>query len=336
MLDWIKRHPYLTAALVVGLIVLILIFRARSASAGAGASTAAAGPSEALQAAQLSASTQLQGAQIAAGVAASNANAAVAAQQVQANAQVQIAQLKQQEDLQNIVTSGQVQSQNISAGLQAVQAQTGAQVAINAETVAGTTELARVQTAGQVQIAGFAAQTNQDEIAAAAAEQESINATQLGLAQTAAAVSVNQTNQAAKVSIANIGLQTDVVNRQADIAYTQLVQSGATQRQAISTTGAVETTAIQTAGATQRSAIGATEAVDLSQLGYAHETQAGVLDLLQSGALGNPNRAAVASNLIAPGSGGPIAVSGNAANANIFSGFLNLASRVGSSLFGGV
>jgi len=59
MVEWVKEHPYLTGATVLGLFVLIMIFRRGSSSAPA--ASGAYGPSEGLQATALQTGASLQG-----------------------------------------------------------------------------------------------------------------------------------------------------------------------------------------------------------------------------------------------------------------------------------
>ena len=226
MIAWVKAHPYLSGGLILGLIVFYFIYRSISSSNAAAASATynpATDPS--LLAAQLQAGTQTQLATTAATVAQNQTNAELAAVQTSADA------------------------------LAAAKVQTGAQVSLADIQTQGMVDLATIQTNGQVTIAGQAAQTQQDQIAAAEAEQASINATQLGLA-----------NVAAGVSIAGINYQTDVVNRQADIAYTTLVQGGETTRAGISAAKTLGTQQIQQGTTLGLSAISAQKTIDLSQI----------------------------------------------------------------------
>ena len=87
-MEWIKSHPYLTAALTIGAIILFFVFRGRSSGGTqviqTGPSDAAIASGNALQAAQIQAQ---------AGLAAQNAalQAAIAGKQIESNTQVQLA-----------------------------------------------------------------------------------------------------------------------------------------------------------------------------------------------------------------------------------------------------
>jgi hypothetical protein len=65
MVEWIESHPYLTGGLVLALVVLFFLLRgSSSSSSGTTVSTVASGPSEALQAAGITAGTSQNIAQI--------------------------------------------------------------------------------------------------------------------------------------------------------------------------------------------------------------------------------------------------------------------------------
>jgi hypothetical protein len=178
MLEWIKRHPYLSGGLALGLLVLFFVIRSRSSAAAntAGTSGTAGGLSEqsyvALQEANLQASTQLQGAQIAAGAQANQTAAELAATQVQANAATTQTQLQQQTQLQNILTSGQVGLEQINAQLQLGQTQ-------SANTLAATQSTNETQ----LGIVGVQAQTLQDQYTQATAQAKIVSDAQVSMAQ---------------------------------------------------------------------------------------------------------------------------------------------------------
>lgn len=103
---WIEEHPYLTGGLVLGLLLIWFIVRSRSASA-ATTSTVSTGPSDALQAAELSAGVQQQQAYLAAQTQIAGYGAAVNSQQLQSAASVAASQLSA--GVQTTQTAAQLQ-----------------------------------------------------------------------------------------------------------------------------------------------------------------------------------------------------------------------------------
>lgn len=106
--EWAERHPYLLGSLILGVILVWFWLRSRSqaASSSAGA-TAYTGPSEALQAAELSAGVQTQQAALAAQTQVAGYNAAVNSQQLQSAAAIQEASLAS--NVTNTQTAAQLQ-----------------------------------------------------------------------------------------------------------------------------------------------------------------------------------------------------------------------------------
>ena len=167
IIDWLKEHPYLAGGGALGILILFLLLRGGSSNSGGTTTIAASGPSESLQAAQLSSATQLQEVQAQA-TAAGNAQSAQVAENAANNAAaIQLAQLKQQTDLQSIVSGGQVQLGVADTQLKAIQAQIGGQVSIsqNSDTA-------------QVSIAGIQAGILKDQYDNQAAVQEAITTAQ--------------------------------------------------------------------------------------------------------------------------------------------------------------
>lgn len=90
VIDWIKSHPKWTAGLVVIFVLLVWVLNRGTASSGANNASTASGPSDAVQAAAITAQAQVQAAQIA-----GNAQTA----QVNANADVSKAYIASQVDI---------------------------------------------------------------------------------------------------------------------------------------------------------------------------------------------------------------------------------------------
>jgi hypothetical protein len=120
IVEWAKEHPKLAIALVAGIIVLIYLYiRRSSASAAAAATTTASGLSEAgylqMNATELSAATQIQGQTIAAGVATQQSTDALQAKQIDAATQLGIAQLQAGVANNTLYAQSGISSQNITA-----------------------------------------------------------------------------------------------------------------------------------------------------------------------------------------------------------------------------
>jgi hypothetical protein len=327
-MHWIKEHPYLSGSLVLVAIILFFVIRRASSGTASASAPAAGGPSEGLLAAQLQASTQLQGATIAATAQQNQVNAQLAAVQVTSAADVQKAQLAQTVALQNIVTGGDVANQANAYNLEAVKAQTGAQVSLADIQAQGALGLAQIQTGGQVAIAGQAAQVNEAQIAANIQEQQIIGATQLGLAQTAADVQKNTTN------------------RQADIAYTELTQAGMTTRNAQTIQGNLDYTQMVQQGQTTRTAIttagnvataqtNAMTTVDLQAMADKYGIDTSLISGLNAGQYGNPNRAQLAADIATGTQSSSISGPGNAQSASVWGSFWNFAKSIPGALSGG-
>src|SRR6266567_1924840 len=82
MIEWVKEHPYLSGGIVLGAVILFFLLRGSGSGGARSAPASAGGPSEALQAAQLQASTQLQMSQNAGTAQTNLVNAQVAATQI--------------------------------------------------------------------------------------------------------------------------------------------------------------------------------------------------------------------------------------------------------------
>jgi hypothetical protein len=118
IVEWAKEHPKLAIALAAGIIVLIYLYSRRS-SAAAAATTTASGLSESgyiqLQTSQLAAATQVQGQAIAAGVATQQSTDALQAKQIDAATQLGIAQLQAGVANNTLYAQSGISSQDITA-----------------------------------------------------------------------------------------------------------------------------------------------------------------------------------------------------------------------------
>ncbi len=236
-MDWIREHPYLAGTLAVFVVVLFLVFRARSSASTSQQVAVASGPSDALQAASLQAQVQQQGIQAAADVSSQQTGAALAAHL--ADVQASLAQTSAARDvgLQAILTQGSTADYTAAAGLQAVEAQTGAAVNI-ADTQAGAgVQVAAIQGSTAVQLAGIQAPVYQAQIAAALAATENTNATSLGIAgiqgavtisgqQTSLAASQDANATAAKINEQNVGGAVQVAEIQAGTQNLAITTAG--------------------------------------------------------------------------------------------------------------
>lgn len=312
MMHWIKEHPYISGAFIL-LIIIWFALRRSASNAAAATAVGQSGPSEALQAAQLQTGAQLQAAQINAVEQTNAINASVAAAQIKANTDVTTAQLAHDVALQNIVTSGQVQTFSTEAGLESVKAQVGGQVSI--AQIAGTT---------QEDIAATQAQTMQAQFDAATAQEKLI--TDATTAQTLAGrdVALGQIQGSVDIAALAASVQNNQILSAADVQKTGIT---AGEKVAIGAQG-VQTVAIKSAAQIQEDYFTAAKDISLATINGQNTVRMSIADQLAAGGLGNSNRAAVASNLIAPGTGSAIATSGNAANASIFQTIMQ-------SIFGG-
>ena len=297
-MEFIKRHPYLFGTLIL-LVVLFFILRGRK-SASAAQSAAPVSPTATPQyaLAALQSGTQLQQSQIAATVAKNQTNAQLAATQVAKATELQEAQLARDTAIQNIVTSGQVQTHSADLSLEAIRAQTGAQVQVADIGAQRDVQLATISTQGQLGLAETAAKV-QENITNAQVEQSRIaGATQLGIAQSAADVQKTladyqfQTEYAktwagADVAKAQIQSQTDIAGAQAAVAAKGIDA----QLAAILGQQGVESTYITTSGDVAKSSIAATATTNQS-----------IIDLFKSGQFnkggeGGQNQAQIFSSI---------------------------------------
>lgn len=229
MLDWIKKHPYLTGGLVLGAIVFYVIYQNVSGSNSAAAQAAAAAnpdipPNEAaLDAAQIQAGAQTQAVNAQLQAATNQAQATQNIAQIQANAQTTAAQLASQDSLQQIVSSAAVQTNANQLAYQTVQAQVGGQV-----------QLAQIQTQGQVDIAGSAAQVQIDSQNDALAQEQAIQQAAIAQQSITANAQVNLANIAANQNISLGQIQAGVQNN--TINATEAVDIGQLQTQNLAIT----------------------------------------------------------------------------------------------------
>lgn len=205
MLDWIKKHPYITGSLAIGLVILYIILRGNSSSSPQVVQT---GPSDALQAADLQAQVQQQAIQTGAAAQSQQLDAALAAKQIDAatalaqqssNQQVALKQLEDQTQIQTLAADIQKQqitaqqdvaTQSINAQLQEAQfasiddvTKTQAAISIAGIQSAAQVSLGEAQINGQVQIAGLQADVAKLSITDQLAGLKDTNATQINLAQ---------------------------------------------------------------------------------------------------------------------------------------------------------
>lgn len=211
MIAWIKEHPFLAGGLTLGLLFLFIALRNASSSSVSSGAVVQSGPSDALQAAALSANLQQQQTQTAAQVQNHVVDVAGAVQSQQSSDQLTALNTAAVTQLSAINTQAQAQTDQatILAGATTAQAQIAAGVA-NTRTQA---DVATAQITG-----GFSFAAAQANAAAAETEALSTNATNLaaiqaqvggnvsiagiqanrdlGLATTAAGVTDLQTNDA--------------------------------------------------------------------------------------------------------------------------------------------
>lgn len=129
-MNWIKEHPYLVGILVV-LVILYFILRSNASSNAAAASTTSStGTSDTVAVAGLTANSQLQAAQISAQTQVAGYQAAVATTALQTAVQSQQVAASQNVDLQNILTSGAVATTQSNNQTQVALAQVGGAVQI--------------------------------------------------------------------------------------------------------------------------------------------------------------------------------------------------------------
>lgn len=131
MVEWVKQHPYLTGATVVGIFILVLILRRGSGSTAAAGPTNAYGPSDSLQAMAIQAGAGITQAQLGAQLGQAQVNAAVAQTDINAGAAVQQKWLDSQVAIQSILTGGKNNSESTAAALRLGLVQTGAVLALN-------------------------------------------------------------------------------------------------------------------------------------------------------------------------------------------------------------
>ncbi|HYM35964.1 MAG TPA: hypothetical protein VET48_11240 [Steroidobacteraceae bacterium] len=199
-MDWIKQHPYLTGTGLIVLVILYFVLRGR------GTTATSTGPSEALQAAGLSA--ELQQGQI---VAAQNA------QTNQLNAALQGKLIDQQ--TAEFLASQSTASQNaqIDAALKAIGIETGAGVSI-----------AQLQTSADVAktTAATGAATDIAGIQADVLKMQTQNALDAQKANDAASIAINSQNTKAAVTTAGYAATTQ--QRQDALAATAFADQLAT------------------------------------------------------------------------------------------------------------
>jgi hypothetical protein len=332
-MEWMKRHPYLTGGLILAVIVLFFLFRRRSSSTAVTGST---GPSEALQAANLSAQTQTQTAQLAAGVQqsqiaaaaeahAGDVQAALAAKQLDTAAQVQLATIAGQSYLSALTIQGKTATD--VASLEAQGNIAGAQYAFQTAQVqqGGQVQIAGINAGAAVSVAGIQAELESHKADVALSAQQSMDAAKLGLARIQSTTDIH-----------GIDAATSVAFHQADIAYKINATNNQTARLANVNLTAVQKLAINTQGSVAKTAIGASRDVELANAGNVATylgNQTKIADLLKSGGLGNKNRATVATQFF-PGGGstGPaIQYGGAATTSGIWAGISNVV----GSVFGG-
>ena len=342
MLDWVKRHPYLTGGLVLGAIVFFVVYRSVAGSNSAAAQAASAAnpdipPNEAaLQVASLQASAQTQSinAQLQA-----QTNQVVAAQNVatlQSNAQVTEAQLAQQAALQQIVSSAAVQTQANTLAYQTVQAQVGGQVS-----------LAQIQTQGQVDIAGTQAGVQEQAAADALAQEQAIQAAATEQANIGATAQVNLANisASAQEDIANINagvenLQTTTAGQIQMAGITGQVSENASNnalsQYAINAQRSIESQSINTNANEYNAYLNTTAGVDVAQINANQQTTQSAYNLIGTGVFnkggtGGANQTS-AFETATTGNNAPIASPPSSANA--WASLANAAGRTAATIFG--
>jgi len=261
----------LSGGLLLALVILIIVFRRSGANSAPAGGTVYAGPSPALQAAQLQSGTQLQLAQIQSNAQVSALNEKLAESQLNTGAAVQVAQLQQQAQLQNIVTSGQVQSGQTSAALQSALAQVGGQVSI-----------ADINAQAGVAQSGIQADVMKTQFADALAAQQTISQAQTDQAKAALDTQATIAGYAADVNLAQIGASRDVAL--GNIGANESVQLGAqeTQRYNTSVAGAVAINQQNNQAATEQTYLGDYTQLTQAQIDAAMQEHQANLNFAQS------------------------------------------------------
>jgi|SRR5579859_1128069 len=300
-MDWIHRHPYLTGVLVLAAIVLFFIFRGRSSSSSVSAG-APAGPSDALQAAQLQAGVQTQQIQAAQSAQAYQISAAIAAKQLDAATATALAKIQSDTALQALTINGRNATDVATLNAQGATAAAQYQFQTAQAQVGGQVQVESIAAGAGVDIAGIQAQIEAMKSADALAASKDLNATQLSISKIAADVTNTQT--AAGVTVADINAKTAYAINSTNNQTTRIVSNNQTT---------VQKLAITTAGSVAKANTAAQLAAVNAQTSASEATQSGVLDLLKAGKLGNTNRAAVASLLLNPSGTGASAIEGGQA-----------------------
>lgn len=331
MIVWIKEHPYLSGTLVLLLVVLFFLFR-RGASQTTSGVTAGGQyiPSDAVQTAQLAAGVQSQQTQATSILQTNEINAALAAKELEAQTAVTVAGLQSHVQLQDIITSGEVAQGTTNAELTAALAATGAQVQIAG--MAYSSENYKAGVAGQVaeeQSANALESTRSTNAAAVQIAGIQGDVTKYGID---AATLAELARTAAGVTVAGYNLEglentnataAEIVKTQTSGAETINAQNQKTNQLAITTGGAVETSRINAEAAVAEH-MATIQGNDFSAV-------VNSVGNLSTGKSRN-ERAAVLSNLVAPGSGGAIVESYNAASASNNSAWSNfLTALVGTA-----
>lgn len=275
-MNWIEEHPYLTGSLV--LVGIIAFFVLKSAAGSSSASTVsgtvsptvAAGPSDAVQTAQLAASVQMQNSTNAATVANNQTSAQVAEAQIAANSAAVTAQLASNTSIQNTLTQASVSKDQDATQLAIAQVQTGGAVQLAGISAKQATDLATIgreenqdningnlsyatieankdmtlnaqntnaaitQTAIQGNVAEYESgqQTKQAQIVANASEAstEANDNLQAYLGSLAAGVAVTQSNNEA-------GVENNYINTEGNVAITQSNNQTKVQQQQLTNEG---------------------------------------------------------------------------------------------------
>lgn len=371
-MDWIREHPYLSGGLVLAIIVFFVIYNRSSSSASTVTST---GPSEALQAAQLSANVQQAQVSAAATGQANQLQASLNAQSTQIQGQIDIAAMQRDVALQSILSTQQSTNlQTVTAG-DVAQTQTAAQVteagyglqlglAQNATVNAGQqlqAQVAQGATAAQVTIAGTQAQVAEDQSNNALAAQKVISSAALQQTQattaasTAAARIAGTTSQAqiaasveANQNAYQLGINTNLLalneaGINADVQKTAIAATAGAQTHAIDVQGAVASQALDVTNNAYSDATAVALAQAQLQANEAPTINALLTqDKIHSGAQGLTQASIIADLLNQPGPS-EVAASGSAAvgtvqaqQPSLFGQFLNgIGSGLSVGLFGG-
>lgn len=367
-MDWIREHPFLSGGLVLAIIVFFVVYRRSSDRGSAVTST---GPSEALQAAQLSANVQQAQVSAASTAQTNQLQASLTAQSTKLQGEIDIAAMQRDVALQDILSTQQTTNLKTATAGSVAEAQVSRDVTIAGygrdvalaqnQTVAMGEQLqadvARGVTAAQITIAGTQAQVAEEQSANALAAQKTISSTALQQTQASTAASTAIARIAGTTAQAQIAASNAANDEAYKLAINtnllKLNEAGITadvQKTAIAAATGVQTHGIDVQGAVAQHALDVTSNiysdVTAAELAKYHlqEMEAPTInalltqDKIHSGAQGLTQASIIADLLGQPGPS-EVAAAGSAQvstvkaqQPSLFGQFLN---GIGQGLFGG-